>query len=287
MKDFSFIVLTYNHDKYIVECLKSIVDLVLNFGDGIDIDLIVADDHSADNTVKVVENWIENNRLYFRSCILLRTSENMGVVRNLLNAIDHCKTVDLKFIGGDDKFISSMNLFELFDKVVYKFNKPQLTITPIVTFGEGNNEAIEKEYRVRFRVVEDCYNSGKLRSNLKNGNIILAPGVFIPKDFLVDKELRKFLLRFRNIEDYPMWYYMIVIKNYDVCVYPKSFVQYRIGSGMSTNKKHTKKSNFNLESKYMNKLLHARNYILPKYINPFRYLSKFLELKAIHEINKQ
>lgn len=287
MKDFSFIVLTYNHDKYIVECLKSIVDLILNFGDGIDIDLIIADDHSTDNTPDVVEGWIENNRNCFRNCILLRASENRGVVRNLLNAIDHCQTDNLKFIGGDDKFISSMNLFELFDKVVYKFNKPQLTITPIVTFGEGNNEAVEKEYRVSFRVVEDCYKSGKLRSNLKNGNMFSAPGVFIPKSFLVDEQFRKFLLKFRNIEDYPMWYYMIIIKNYDTCVYPKSFVQYRIGSGMSANKKGSNKSNYNLELKYINKLLHVRNYILPKYINPFRYLSKFLELKAIHEINKQ
>lgn len=48
----SVIVLTYNHEKYIKEALDSILMQKVNF----DYEILIGDDASSDNTVKILKN---------------------------------------------------------------------------------------------------------------------------------------------------------------------------------------------------------------------------------------
>ena len=51
MRDFTFIVITYNHEEFILEHLESIKFLINHYGHGINFTISVADDASKDNTL--------------------------------------------------------------------------------------------------------------------------------------------------------------------------------------------------------------------------------------------
>ena len=62
---FAFLVITFNHRDYIVEHLESIKYLVKTYGSDIDVDLIVSDDCSLDNTSLLVDQWCVLNKSLF------------------------------------------------------------------------------------------------------------------------------------------------------------------------------------------------------------------------------
>jgi hypothetical protein len=55
---YAFLILTYNHQEYILEHLESIRYLVETHGTGFDVDLIVNDDCSRDQTSTLVDHWL-------------------------------------------------------------------------------------------------------------------------------------------------------------------------------------------------------------------------------------
>ena len=62
VNNFSFLVFTYNHEKYIVDHLESIKYQIENYGIAIDVDLLINDDGSSDQTVHIVDSWINENQ---------------------------------------------------------------------------------------------------------------------------------------------------------------------------------------------------------------------------------
>ncbi len=75
---FAFLVVTYNHQDYILEHLESIKYLVQTHGTTWDVDLIVNDDASHDNTRTLVDRWLLENRTIFRNVKILYNSKNLG-----------------------------------------------------------------------------------------------------------------------------------------------------------------------------------------------------------------
>jgi glycosyltransferase involved in cell wall biosynthesis len=71
----SVVITNYNHEEYIVECLDSIKNQTYK-----DIEIIIIDDASTDNSVEVINNWIKINKSQqkenFITCILL--PRNLG-----------------------------------------------------------------------------------------------------------------------------------------------------------------------------------------------------------------
>ena len=53
----SVVITNYNHEEYIVECLDSIKNQTYK-----NIEIIIIDDASTDNSVEVINNWIEINK---------------------------------------------------------------------------------------------------------------------------------------------------------------------------------------------------------------------------------
>lgn len=65
----SIICLSYNHESYLVEALDSVINQTYP-----NIELIIVDDFSTDNSVKVIENWLKNHpRIVF-----IQNKENIG-----------------------------------------------------------------------------------------------------------------------------------------------------------------------------------------------------------------
>lgn len=93
----SVFVLTYNSSKTVVETLDSIYQLTYP-----QIELIVSDDASKDNTVEVCKDWIEGHKARFANVQLLTVPKNTGTTKNFHRAVAACHADWLKGIAGDD-----------------------------------------------------------------------------------------------------------------------------------------------------------------------------------------
>lgn len=93
----SIYVLAYNCAKTIVETLDSIYALTYP-----NIELIISDDCSKDDTINICKNWIDQHRDRFQRSEILTVEQNTGVARNLRRAIDACQSEWIKGIAGDD-----------------------------------------------------------------------------------------------------------------------------------------------------------------------------------------
>lgn len=91
----SVCVVTYNQEKYIGQCLQSIVDQETDF----DFEVIVGDDCSTDNTHVVVREFLEKYPKIFRAIFHRR---NMGGVQNYLDVHNSASGEYIAHMDGDD-----------------------------------------------------------------------------------------------------------------------------------------------------------------------------------------
>lgn len=90
----SVIVITYNSSSTILETLDSIKRQTYS-----NIELVVSDDCSKDDTVKKAQNWILDNNI---NGIVVTTKKNAGIPANVNKGIKAAKGTLVKIIAGDD-----------------------------------------------------------------------------------------------------------------------------------------------------------------------------------------
>lgn len=72
MEDFTFIMLSYNQQDYVLQQLESIKYQIEHYGHSRKCHFILSDDSSTDNTVAVVRDWTRYNRELFDSVNILK-----------------------------------------------------------------------------------------------------------------------------------------------------------------------------------------------------------------------
>lgn len=95
-------VVTYNSEVFIDETLKSISEQC-----SLDIQIILADDASTDNTIDLLKNWKTRNEENFYEILLLESKKNCGVIENFKRTFNKAKGTWLKAIAGDDLFYTA------------------------------------------------------------------------------------------------------------------------------------------------------------------------------------
>ncbi len=89
-KDVSVIVLTYNSEKYIKKCLDNLLNQTYK-----DFELIIVDDFSKDNTLKIIRSYKDKRiRLY-------ANERNLGIAKTRNIALRKCKTRLVFFTDSD------------------------------------------------------------------------------------------------------------------------------------------------------------------------------------------
>ena len=88
---------TYNLDKYVEKALESIPKQK-------DIELIICDDCSQDNTVNIIKNFIDNNKSLFYDIIFLQNEENKGVGYTLNRCYDAATGDYITSLDSDDYY---------------------------------------------------------------------------------------------------------------------------------------------------------------------------------------
>ena len=93
----SIIVITYNSAKYVLETLNSAKEQTYR-----NIELIITDDGSKDNTVQIVETWLSDNHNRFRKSVIVRSEINTGTPKNCNRGLKASEGEWIKIIAGDD-----------------------------------------------------------------------------------------------------------------------------------------------------------------------------------------
>ncbi len=96
-KLFSVVVLTYNQENLVLETLNSIYNQTFK-----NIELIISDDASKDNTQKVIAYWIESHQHRFANVVVNFNKKNLGISGNHTMGIKLANGEFVKYIGGDD-----------------------------------------------------------------------------------------------------------------------------------------------------------------------------------------
>lgn len=238
MEDFTFIMCSYNQQDYVLQQLESIKYQIEHYGHSRKCHFILSDDCSTDDTVAVVRKWVQYNRELFSSINILIKGKNEGVVRNHITALRNAKTKWYKVLSGDDIYYKN----NIFDVMGSRYN---FMITPVLSFDRYGNFSAFREFDYKWLLKKTAGNELKefLRWRIKNGNSIDAPGVFYAAE-LVDEGLFTELASYSWIEDQAMWNYFVNKEATRVGMSTNPYILYRLGSGISTNKKHPKREAF-------------------------------------------
>lgn len=130
----SVIIITYNSSDFVLETLQSVYDQ-----DYSNIEIIVTDDCSTDNTTKIVENWLLHNDHHFVRTKLVKSDKNTGIPANCNRGIKDSKGEWIRLIAGDDLLApnSIRKQIEFAQK-----NGAEAFVGDILNFVEKNGEKV-------------------------------------------------------------------------------------------------------------------------------------------------
>ena len=227
----SVCVVSYNAENTLIDTLESIKEQ-----DYPNIEVIVSDDCSTDNTVSVCKEWIEDNEGRFARCVLLTADQNQGVCANCNRCHKESNGIWIKGVAADDKLSPHC----IADNMEYALSHPEVELINsrmdvykekflpecLVQHGKGPenisifNEPVEKQLR---RMAYDSY--------------IYAPTLFYTRK--LNESVGWFDNRY-GFEDWP-FYITLLEKGYSLHFLDKVTVCYRIHDSQS----HTKCKLFN------------------------------------------
>lgn len=109
--DVSVVVSLYNYEKYIIETLESVKIQSLK-----DINLIVVDDCSTDNSLQLVKDWFDKNKNFFNRFLILHNIKNQKLPKTRNNGLSFVDT-DYVFILDADNLLYSRCLEVLLESI--------------------------------------------------------------------------------------------------------------------------------------------------------------------------
>ncbi len=200
---YSFGVLSYNQENYILELLESIKFQILRYGKSIDFFLYIADDASQDRTVVIASEWISDNSFLFKGYDILRSDYNVGTTagyEKLLNRID---TEFFKVIAGDDVFARN----DIFEELRSNNVNQAVAHMPLI-LKEGKLEI--SEYFLNSNLIHQNTKRTNKKdiNNIRFGGYINTPS-FFPTRNLINETCVNFMRKFTLFEDDPTWYMML------------------------------------------------------------------------------
>ncbi len=220
-KRFTFSVLAYNHQDFILEHLESVLFLVQSFGKNFDVDLIISDDASTDCTTELIEAWLSKNCEVFRNVIKIYNKSNIGTCNCTINIIEHCNSDYLKITAGDDVY-SFENIFEFTSKLS-KFD----IISGIPLGLIGSSIYLDKIDVLSIIASGVIYQGQKLKNRFKLLNSTNAPNLIYNVHHLKSPEVLGFIREFDVVEDWPIQIKIAEKNNAKFYQDSKVFVYYR------------------------------------------------------------
>ena len=195
---FAFVIISYNHENYILEHLESIKFQVVTYGADLDVDVIVSDDCSLDNTRALIDNWFGINRTFFRNVEFLYNQKNLGTCKSVSNALARIVAPRFKLTASDDVY-SNENIFELSRCVSEESMR-----TGRVLYLKGSMIQFDPVTSALETVTDVIYRKVKPFHRFKHFSFTNAPNLVYCGDCLSNQHVRSYLSRFDVVEDWPL-----------------------------------------------------------------------------------
>lgn len=217
----SIVVITYNSSKYVLETLESTKAQTYQ-----NIELIVTDDCSTDNTVEICRAWIEDNKERFVRTELVAAEKNTGTPANCNRGVNAAKGEWIKWIAGDDildvKCIDKFINVAINDNFAYSF-----MVSNKCTF-KNNSEEINVEN------ISEILNTTPKKQLLKYAceKPTISPFVIFKRDVLLD--IPGFDETYRLLEDSP-FLFKALQKEYYFRSVEENLVYYRLSESSVSN----------------------------------------------------
>lgn len=192
----SVAVITYNSSKTVVETLDSIANQTYP-----NLELIVSDDCSPDNTVEMCRDWIEAHKERFVRTELLTVEKNTGVSGNMNRAVRVCLGEWIKPIAGDDKLL--YYCIETYIGYAMKHIDAMCVFSKVEPYGASKEHLRRVESLFDYSFFE-LSEKEQYRYLVLQTNCIPAATVFFNKTKFQDLKLQ-FDERIPLLEDWPMW----------------------------------------------------------------------------------
>lgn len=200
-KKISVVVATYNGEKFIIEQLDSIINQSV-----VPDEVIVADDCSSDNSLRIINEYVSNNHLdYFK---IYKNERNLGWKANFMRAIENASG-DIIFTCDQDD-IWKLDKIEKMSSIICKKKEIKLLVANYAVMNMRTTKTVEEKQ------IEKMVNDDSLvRINIdKNFHIVSRPGcTFCFQKKLFDDAKKLWINDFAH--DRLLWTYAILNK----CLY--------------------------------------------------------------------
>lgn len=222
-------IVTYNSSKYIIAALDSVKNQTYE-----QIELIVSDDCSTDNTVALVQEWMETNKSRFTKVKLLTSEVNTGVAANCnrMRKIYHGEW--RKDMAGDD--VLDRSCVELNMKYVTAHPEANVVLSNSRVFYDDSNETYIQKPGIP---VDDFFmkSAEEQFESLVQFEVYLNPNTLFMKSSLIEEFPVE--ERFKYMDDRP-FYWSLVSAGIRLHYLPEITVNYRKHAGALTGGKASK-----------------------------------------------
>ena len=221
----SIALVTYMHERYIEECLKSIIGQTYQ-----NIELLILDDASTDDTYDIIMLYERRMRARFSKVLILKNDHNSGNVSvNLNKILKEAKGVYFKTFAGDDAMLPTY-VEEIVAFLVRRENEDAiLAYTNAYIVGENFHLGDEPGRNYAYQRYKP-YKEKELFEGLLIRNNIVAPSVMMRRRVLEQYGYYDERIPF---EDFDLWLRLAYKEKF---VYlPSKLIYYRRAETSLTN----------------------------------------------------
>lgn len=222
----SVVVITYNSSKYVLETLESAKNQTYQ-----NIELIVSDDCSTDDTVAVCRDWIEKNKGRFVRTKLIESEINTGIPANCNRGYKEAKGEWVKGIAGDDILV-----VDGIESFICQYNGEDYIVAgnyQSFKTSPAGERLLYKEVELLGRMVK-IYNSPVKHQyeTMLRECFVNAPSVIIKRNLF--NLIGYFDESYRMMEDRPFWL-KCLSNGYKIGYIPVLMTYYRKAQGSITS----------------------------------------------------
>lgn len=273
----SVMITCYNCEKYIGTAIKSVVDQVFPCS----WELLIGDDGSSDNTIKIVKEWIEkypnNIKLYVMDRSANEEKNGTRAAKNRANLLRHAEGEYLLFLDGDDQFLGNEKIKTQYDILVRDIEKKYACVAHNIL---ANDMATGQKYPLT---------APELDEGVVDTKLYWQKLYFHTNTIMFRRECKELMLKDEYCDYLNDNFITYIILQYGQIYYiPCLWGQYNLtGDGLWTGKKRTygcfrNMIIYDLETK-INPKMENESFI--RHIYDFRYILKYYDFSDREKVD--